>query len=77
MIYAAVIACGLHGCIAITDQRGPYRTEAACRERHDEMRPAILFASQQIGAPVVRELCGTLDEVRRHIPSAFKGEQTT
>ena len=77
MIYAAVIACGLHGCIAITDQRGPYRTEAACRERHDEMRPAILIAAHSLGAPVVLELCGTLDDIRRHIPHAFASEANT
>ena len=77
MIYAAVIVCGLHGCIALTDDRGPYRTEAECRVRQDEMRPAILFATRSLGAPVVRELCGTLDEIRRHIPGAFAGEANT
>ena len=77
MIYAAVIVCGLHGCMAITDNRGPYRTEAECRARHVEMRPAVLIAARHLGAPVTRELCGTLDHIRRHIPHAFKGEQTT
>ena len=77
MIYAAVIACGVHGCIALTDQRGPYRTEAECRARQEEMRPAVMIAARSLGAPVIRELCGTLDEVRRHIPGAFEGEQTT
>ena len=77
VIYAAVIACGVHGCIAVTDNRGPYRTEAECRARQDEMRPAVLFVTQRIGAPVTREICGTLDEVRRHIPHAFAGEANT
>ena len=77
MICAAVIACGVHGCIAVTDNLGPYRTEAACRARQEEMRPAVLIAARSLGALVIRELCGTLDEVRRHIPHAFAGEQTT
>ena len=77
MIYAAVIVCGLSGCISFTDNRGPYLTEAACRARQDEMRPVIAMAAASIGPHVVRELCGTLDEVRRHLPGAFEGEQTT
>ena len=77
MIYAAVIVCGLHGCMAITDERGPYRTEAACRARQEEMRPAVHIAARRMGAHSVRELCGTLDDIRRHIPNAFEGEQTT
>ena len=77
MIYAAVIACGVHGCLAITDTRGPYRTEAECRARQEEMRPAVLIAAHRLGAPVIRELCGTLDDLRRHIPGAFAGESTT
>ena len=77
MIYAAVIVCGVHGCIAVTDNLGPYRTAAECRARQDAMRPVIVTATQHLGAPVAREICGTLDEVRRHIPNAFSGDQTT
>ena len=76
MIYAAVILCGLSGCTPETYPE-TYGSEAACRAAHDARRPLVVLYARGIGAHTVRELCGTLDEIRRHIPDAFAGEQTT
>ena len=77
MIYAAVIVCGLRGCVFATDPAAPYATEAECRAAHDARRAEVVTFARTMGAQTIRELCGTLDEVRRHIPGAFEGEQTT
>ena len=77
MIYAAVIACGIGGCFYATDPGAPYATEAECRAAHDARRGEVLIFARTMGAQTVRELCGTLDDIRRHIPNAFAGEANT
>ena len=74
MIYAAIVVCHVQGCIAITDQHGPYDTQEACLARLTEMRAAVVSVFSRVQGARMRAMCAPLGEVRRLIPDAFPDE---
>lgn len=73
MIYAAIVLCHMGGCVALTDNLGPYDSAEACQERLHAMRADIIATLGHLRPLHMRALCGPLDEVRRVIPGAFPG----
>ena len=54
MFMAIVVACHMANaaaCIQLTDDRGPYKTEAECEERIEEMLVAAVRIHMEQGSP--------------------------